>query len=97
MLSRYGMNFSPALSAEMTFPSAESDLLMDCASLRRSADAPVFPTRSEPARSISESLPIVVFFVCLLSAVMRSAKTRCEREEVAFTAGEGGRERVVAP
>ena len=47
---RYGINFSPAESAEMTSPKAESDLLMLIASLRRSAVAPVFACRSEPAK-----------------------------------------------
>ena len=32
LLLRYGMNFSPVDKAEMTSPSADSDLLMDCAS-----------------------------------------------------------------
>jgi len=63
LLFRYGTNFSPLESAAMTSPSAESDLLMFCASLRRSSVAPVLSARSEPARSTRLSLPSDVFFV----------------------------------
>mmetsp|Transcript_17075 Transcript_17075/g.59890 ORF Transcript_17075/g.59890 Transcript_17075/m.59890 type:complete len:230 (-) Transcript_17075:981-1670(-) len=84
LLLRYGMNFSPVESAEMTSPSADRDLLMACASFSRSALAPVLPTRSLPARSTRLSLPVVIFLVCLLYTSMSTEKMRCEREDSAF-------------
>ena len=45
----------------MTSPSAESDLLIDCASFSLSAVAPVLPARSDPAKSTSESFPTDLF------------------------------------
>lgn len=41
----------------MTSPSADSDLLMYCASRSRLPSAPERPTRSEPARSTRFSFP----------------------------------------
>ena len=52
LLLRYGTWACLALSAEMTSPSADSDLLMCCASFSALPDASLFLTRSEPARSV---------------------------------------------
>ena len=52
---RYGMCPLLVARAEMTSPSAERDLLMDCASFSCSPADLLFFTRSEPARSTKES------------------------------------------
>lgn len=66
LLFRYGTNFSLVDRAEMTSPRADKDLLMLWASFNRSCVAPVLSALSDPARSTSDSLPVVVFFEVLL-------------------------------
>lgn len=66
LLFRYGTNFSLVDSAEMTSPRADRDLLMLWASFNRSCVAPVLSALSDPARSTSDSFPVVVFFEVLL-------------------------------
>ena len=82
----HGMNFSPDDSAAMTLPSALRDVLMACASFRRSPVAPVLDCFSLPARSISDSFPVAVLRVARLRDVTHSENTRCDRERVAFIA-----------
>ena len=48
--------FGTVDNALMTFPRADNDLLIFWASFKVSPEAPVFPTRSDPARSISVNL-----------------------------------------
>lgn len=67
--SRYGMKtfFFVSVKALMTFPSAESDLLIILASSSVEPFASVFSTFSEPAKSQQKSLPyfwtsVFVFF-----------------------------------
>lgn len=57
--SRYGMCCLPrwSVSAEITFPSAESDWLIFLLSCKRCPVAPDNLTRSDPARSTKLSLP----------------------------------------
>ena len=57
------MNFSPDERALITSPKADKDLLIAMPSFRRSAVAPVLSALSEPARSTSDNLPVVVRFV----------------------------------
>ena len=88
---RYGMKtflffFACSARALITLPSAESDLLMLAPSLSLSPVAPVFATRSEPARSTrlmvartSFCWPAITSFCC-----SRMMKIECERDDVAF-------------
>ena len=48
-----------SVNALMTFPNADKDKLMVLASFSRKPEAPVFLTRSEPAKSTSVSLPMI--------------------------------------
>ena len=49
----------PSVSALMTIPRAERDLLIFLASSKVVPDAPVFPTFSEPARSTRYKFPVL--------------------------------------
>ena len=71
-------------SAEITFPSADKLWLIAFPSFSRSAVAFVLLARSDPARSTNDSFPIVRWPVCLLVDSISSAKTKWDREEVAF-------------
>ena len=53
----------------MTFPRDERDLLMACASFRRSSVAPDLSTLSDPAKSTKVSLPYDLSEVKLLVQV----------------------------
>ena len=79
LLFLYGIKSSPSVSAAMTLPKAASDWLMLVASLSCSLLAWVFDARSEPARSISDNLPNVVFFVALLRFSTTTPKMECDR------------------
>mmetsp|Transcript_4419 Transcript_4419/g.16182 ORF Transcript_4419/g.16182 Transcript_4419/m.16182 type:complete len:201 (-) Transcript_4419:3185-3787(-) len=81
---RYGMCGCSDASAEITSPSAESDLLIACASLSVSPSAPDFFTRSLPAKSTNESLPFVIVPVCESVVSMTSEKIRCDRLDSTF-------------
>mmetsp|Transcript_3054 Transcript_3054/g.8034 ORF Transcript_3054/g.8034 Transcript_3054/m.8034 type:complete len:251 (-) Transcript_3054:373-1125(-) len=88
--SLYGMWFEPPLalpSALIQFERASRDLLMLAPSCRRTPLFIVLLARSEPARSMSESLPTRTL-ACTLAvlAVSRTVicSTACEREETAF-------------
>lgn len=61
----YGMWPFSVASALMTSPSADSDLLIACASLRFSPSLIDFFNRSLPARSTKLSLPRDWFCVCV--------------------------------
>eukprot|EP00955_Chlamydomonas_euryale_P043649 352664-Chlamydomonas_euryale.AAC.6 len=86
--SRYGTwPLFPSTSAEMTFPSADSERLILVASLRRSPVAPVFDWRSDPARSTRLSLPTLMWFSLVMPASIVSivmVKMECERDESLF-------------
>lgn len=66
--SRYGMWFAllvePLVRAFITFPKAESDLLIVFASSRTLPSAPVLSAFSEPARSTRISFPVFTLFKC---------------------------------
>lgn len=69
--------------ADMTSPSAESDLLMFCASLNLSPCASVFANRSLPARSISHNLlfvhsPLIKFSPLTITQCMLKCKISLE-------------------
>eukprot|EP00966_Prymnesium_polylepis_P105610 2446065-Prymnesium_polylepis.1 len=88
---RYGMKtflpfFDCSASALMTLPSAESDLLIFAPSLSLSPVAPVFETRSEPARSTRLIVARTSFFWPPITSIccILMMKIECEREEVAF-------------
>eukprot|EP01139_Manchomonas_bermudensis_P011641 Amastigsp_a343635_16.p4 type:complete len:131 gc:universal Amastigsp_a343635_16:1077-685(-) len=68
----------------MTSPRAESDLLMNVASLSRSPTAFERSSRSEPARSTSESLPTVAVCEILLAQRTQIWRIECERELCSF-------------
>ena len=67
--SLYGMWERPlgAVSAVMTLPSVERDLLILLLSSRRLPVAPVTFTRSLPAKSTRLSLPTLTYFLCTFS------------------------------
>mmetsp|Transcript_67162 Transcript_67162/g.160537 ORF Transcript_67162/g.160537 Transcript_67162/m.160537 type:complete len:203 (-) Transcript_67162:1892-2500(-) len=67
--------------AVKTSPSAESDLLMFCASFSRSPWAPEREMRSDPARSIRWSLPWVITPVARLEHLTKTERIMCERDE----------------
>lgn len=79
--SRYGMWFAlldePLVRAFITFPKAESDLLMVFASSRTLPSAPVLSAFSEPARSTSISFPVFTLFKCRIHCI-RSTITASE-------------------
>jgi hypothetical protein len=68
----------------MTSPSAERLLLIACASFMVAPAAPLFLTRSDPARSTNDSLPRVTPCVCRSVVSMTSEKIKCERLDCAF-------------
>ena len=88
---RYGMKtffdfFDCSASALITLPNAERLLLMFAPSLSLSPVAPVFETRSEPARStrlivarVSFCWPAITIFCVILMM-----KIECDRLDVAF-------------
>uniref|UniRef100_A0A182J2R4 Uncharacterized protein n=1 Tax=Anopheles atroparvus TaxID=41427 RepID=A0A182J2R4_ANOAO len=83
--SRYGMCvLLPSARAEITLPSADSDLLMFFASSSTVPSAPVFDTFSEPARSTRYSLPDSFFSFSMFSCLTLIRKTECERDECSF-------------
>eukprot|EP01139_Manchomonas_bermudensis_P000162 Amastigsp_a150_24.p4 type:complete len:146 gc:universal Amastigsp_a150_24:932-495(-) len=75
---------SPETSAATTFPSAESERLMAEPSFCRSLSACVFSKRSEPARSMSESLERETAPESLLRPSISTVKMRCDLDESAF-------------
>ena len=81
---RKGMCLLFSWSAAITSPSAESDLLMCCASAIPWPETSLFLTRSEPARSTRWSLPCVVWPVPEWRPLTVTLKIECEREDVAF-------------
>mmetsp|Transcript_3440 Transcript_3440/g.6433 ORF Transcript_3440/g.6433 Transcript_3440/m.6433 type:complete len:438 (-) Transcript_3440:317-1630(-) len=83
---RYGTWLLLFCSAHTTSPSAESDLLMHCASLRRSPAASECFTRSLPARSTNCNLVHVTTPVALSVASTRMVRISWEREECALRA-----------
>mmetsp|Transcript_23611 Transcript_23611/g.80666 ORF Transcript_23611/g.80666 Transcript_23611/m.80666 type:complete len:202 (-) Transcript_23611:609-1214(-) len=70
----------------MTSPTAESDLLMDVASLSWSPTTPDFSTRSLPAKSTKVSLPFTTWPVRRFVVRRTSEMTRCDRDDSAFMA-----------
>jgi hypothetical protein len=52
--SRYGINELLATKADTTFPNADNDLLMNCASLSLSPTALVFPNLSDLKSGVSK-------------------------------------------
>mmetsp|Transcript_21824 Transcript_21824/g.56817 ORF Transcript_21824/g.56817 Transcript_21824/m.56817 type:complete len:232 (+) Transcript_21824:165-860(+) len=83
---RYGMWVCSEASALMTSPSADSDLLMACASLSCSPVEPLFLMRSLPARSTKLSLPLVTACVCRLVPSITKLITRWLRLDSRFIA-----------
>ena len=82
----YGTWAPPSLSACTTSPKAESDLLMCCASFRRSPVASDFATRSDPARSTRYNTPRVAAPVSTLRPSTRTHTTEWLRLERRFIA-----------
>ena len=76
--------FDRWLSAAITSPSAESDLLIEFASFSCCWLAPVFAARSDPAKSMSENLPRFTAPVVLFVTSSRSERTKCDRDDSAF-------------
>lgn len=58
MDDRYGINLYESFiaSSEMTLPNADNDVLINLAYYNRKSIELVFLTRSEPAKSMSESV-----------------------------------------
>ena len=81
------MNF-PAfpvdVSALITFPKADRDLLIIFASSRVYPVASVFAIFSDPAKSQQYSLPILDVSVSVFFCNIVTWNMECEREEVAF-------------
>ena len=80
---RNGMCFSLLAKAKMTSPRLERDLLMACASLRRSPVAPVRLNRSLPAKSTKLSAPWIGSPASLTPS-KQSRITMCDRELRSF-------------
>ena len=70
-----------ALSIEKN---AESDLLIACASFLRWPSAPLFDSRSDPARSMRCIFPLVVRLSIILRAVTYTERAQCDRDECSF-------------
>jgi hypothetical protein len=73
-----------SVSALMTMPSAESDLLIFLASSSVWPDAPVLPTFSEPARSTRYRFPVFCAPVSVFRCWIVMRKIECERDDSAF-------------
>uniref|UniRef100_A0A8C6SK97 Uncharacterized protein n=1 Tax=Neogobius melanostomus TaxID=47308 RepID=A0A8C6SK97_9GOBI len=77
----------PSTSAEMTFPSADSDRLIFVASFSLSPCAPVLVCRSLPARSTRFSFPMRRWFSPSTPSSLHSTamtKMACDRELCSF-------------
>ena len=79
-----------SVSALMTFPNAERDLLIFLASSRVCPVAPVLPTFSLPARSTRKSCPLRTEPVVRFFWLMVRTKMEWERDDSAFISAEQG-------